>query len=187
VRRRITSTDGLIGFLLRREEQRDGSWSTSDYVGQEIQFALAHRRQVIPVLEDGVPRPGGFLQHLQFLPYRADERDRFLLALAGHVREWVQGEVKIRLGPKELLDDLARDLQRHAAVCHYRVMHDYRTEREGTAEILAEGGGMFTKLLGFGPGRLVELKITAAGSDWASTLLPHTQPFADVLLDRVRP
>ena len=183
IRRRIHSCDALIGFLLRRgKRERDGSWSASDYVRQEIEIALAGEKDVILVVEHGVKAPRGFLQQRQRLDYRAPNRDVLLLALARHLREWIDGEVKVRLSPDTLVQALEGEVYAGKARCRYRVLDGGRTVRESVADIVPEGGGLFTKLLGFRPRTQAQIRVGVNGVEWASTFESHASPFTSIEL-----
>jgi hypothetical protein len=187
LRESIGTADALIGFLQKRTQNPDGSWAPSDYVRQEIEIANGRGLGVIQVVETGVSPPGGMLGGLQRLAYDEATRDQFLVRLTHHVREWIQGEVYLRLTPPALVRDIEKDDLRAPGPCEYEIMHDGKVERKGQAPILPLGGGMYVKLLGFRPGTYANLKILANRRRWSTSGVPHSQPFMSVELAPPRP
>jgi hypothetical protein len=180
VRQRIASADAVLGFLLRREKNPDGSWTTSEYVRQELEIGLGQSKDVIQVVESDVPSPGGFFQGLQRLSYDASARDEFLVQLTKHLREWVQGTVFVRLAPAALVNALAATASGHA--CSYEILHQGRVERSATTTIVAMGGGLYVKLAGFRPERYVNLTIDVNGKRWSKQGVPQTFSFVTIEL-----
>jgi hypothetical protein len=188
VRRLIKGSDAVVGFLLRRSRNYDlVSWTTSDYVRQEIEIGLAEGKSVIQVVERGVPAPGGFLDRLQRLPYRSKARDAFLVEFTSHIRAWVQGAVFVRLTPQALLDDIdaAGD---PTPSCDYEIMdHDGNPvlDKPQKVRILTMGGSLVVKLTGFRPGCYADLAIMANGRRWRCKGVGYTQPSVTMQLDPV--
>lgn len=177
VRRMIESADALIGFLTQRRPKGRGTQrTTSDYVRQEIEIALGKHMDVIQVVEQGVRPPGGMLAELQRITFKRSERDQLLVKLSGHVRQWIQGEMKVRLLPEALAEAVARDVRQ--AECRYRIIQETRTARQGVAELIPDGGGIFAKVLGFQPGTEVQVEVTTPQGRWSSRVVPHASPFA---------
>jgi hypothetical protein len=180
VRTRIGSADALIGFLLRRHQNPDRSWATSDYVRQEIEIALGQDKDVIQVVETGVPSPGGMLKGLQRLPYDASARDQFLVRLTAHFRDSVQGTVFVRLAPGALVTAIAQSGPPQS--CDYEITHEGSVERTSRVSIVPQGGGLYVKLTGFRPGRHANLRIDAGGRRWSCEGVTYTQPFVTMKL-----
>jgi hypothetical protein len=181
----IGSCDALIGILTKRAKRRDGQWDTSDYVRQELEIALASNELVVPVVENGVVLPKGFLNQTQFILFERGKRDVMLVDLARHVRDWVAGEVTIRILPDELAAALAPGALDGTAACQYKIIHQNHVIRKARAQIFGDGGSMFTKLVGFKPGTQAQMRIQIGGMDWASRLANHTTPFTQIELKRV--
>jgi hypothetical protein len=185
IKGRIQSADALIAFLTRRDRAPDGRWSASRFVSQEMTTAIAFEKALIPVLEDGVEEPQAFQRDYPFLVYREDRRAEFLVSLVERVRHWVAGEIKIRLLPDDLYDDLRTELESHSARCSYEIEHEGQIERQGSARIFFEGGGLFTKLVGFPPGRSVRVRVQGARNvAWISPFERHATPFGQIALAR---
>jgi hypothetical protein len=182
IRRRIASSDALMAFLLRRGKRRsrDAGYETSDYVRQEIEIALGQEKECIQVVEKGVRQVAGFARQLQMLSYERKGRDELLAALVRHLRIWCAGEVKVRLGPQSLVEAIESEVYARKAFCRYTIVHDSREEREGVAQIFAEGGGLFAKVLGFQPGTQAQISVSAGGVQWTSPLIAHSQPFSQI-------
>lgn len=180
VRESIESADALIGFLLRRRPNPDGSWAPSEYVRQEIEIANGLGLSVVQVVETGVTPPGGMLASMQRLAYDEATRDAFLVRLAHHIREWTEGEVFIRLTPPALVRDLETNGIGATGRCEYEILQDGRVDRQGKAPILLLGGGMYVKLLGFRPGTYANLRIQANHRRWSTLGVPYSQPFITV-------
>jgi hypothetical protein len=183
VLQRIGSADALIGFLQKRTPYADGSWDSSPYVKQEIDAALALGKPVVRVIESGVKDPGGMLQGLQRLRYDPAARDRFLVDLTDHLRTWIQGVVSVRLAPDALvreLEGMGPDAKR---TCRYKIRHRSHVEREGEADIVGEGGGLYVRLVGFRPDRSADLSIHTGQRTWWCQGVLHTHPFVTVHLN----
>jgi hypothetical protein len=181
VSQRIESADALIGFLQRREPYADGkSWDTSAYVKDEIALAFSGKKPVIRFVEKGVKDPGGILQGHQHVEFVLEERDRLLVELTNQVRAWIQGTVSVQLGPKDLLADLELLGPGKLPLCHYTVRHKSHPEHQGQVPITGEGGGLYVRLVGFRPGRCVDLEIQTPNRTWWRRGVQHTHPFVTV-------
>lgn len=184
VRRRIRSCDGLVGLLTRRALRGDNRYDASAYVRQEIEIALAAHpgKLVAQVVEERVVEVDGLGAAHQRIYFRRDATADLLVKLGRHVRQWVRGEIVIRILP----DDLARDLARAGGgQCHYRIYEKSTEIWSSQAQIMNDGGGMFTTLLRFVPGTRAKMEIELNGARWASNLTLHTDPFSQITLDRV--
>ena len=183
VHRRIESADALIGFLQRRDRYADDTWDSSQYVKDEIGHAIDKQKPVVQVVETGVRDPGGTRQGRQLLRYDAAARDRFLVELTKHVREWIQGVVSVRLAPDALIRELDLIGPDSLPACSFKIRHLSHVEREGQVPITGEGGGLYVRLVGFRPGRVVELSIQTTGRRWWCRGIRYTNPFVTMHLE----
>ena len=187
LRRRIESADALIGFLLQRHKNPknpDGTFRPSVYVEQEINVAVGLDKAVIQVVQDGVSPVSGMLQGTQHLNYSESAQADFLVTLLRHVRDLIEGEVYIRLGPQRLVSDIAAQGLSGAKPCTYDVLHQGHVIRRGTSRVFGMGGSLCIKLVGFREGHSANLEIEAKGVRWSRIGVDHSNPLISVELSR---
>ena len=61
VKRRIDQSDAAIGFFTIREGQGDADFTSHVWVRDEIVYADAKQKPIVPIREQGVKLPGGVL------------------------------------------------------------------------------------------------------------------------------
>ena len=180
--KRIESCDAMIAFFLRREKKPDGTWSSSDYVRDEMSLGFRFNLPVIPVVETGVAPLAGFAKALQHLPYDSKKHDSFLVQLTTWVRGLVEGEMYLRLAPDRLVAEIDRASSYSKPECRYEILDKGHTVVSSTAPILGMGGGLYVKLIGFRPGTYATISIQLGPNVWRQRGVPYAQPFVTVEL-----
>jgi hypothetical protein len=79
VKDKIRTSDGMIGFLTRRDPINEGRWTTHRWVTDELAHAAAIRMAMVEVRETGIDPQGGGQGDRQWLPYDEANRAQFLV------------------------------------------------------------------------------------------------------------
>lgn len=88
VQDRIDQSDALIGFSTLREGQEQAAFSSHIWVRDELQHAIALKKPVVEVREDGVDVPAGMLGDRQTIKLDQGNRLRCMAELALVVTGW---------------------------------------------------------------------------------------------------
>jgi hypothetical protein len=74
VQSRIDQSDAAIGFFTLRDGQGDADFTSHIWVRDEMVYAAAKEKPIIPLREEGVRVPDGLLGNHQYIPLRPPER-----------------------------------------------------------------------------------------------------------------
>lgn len=172
VKQRIESCDALVALLTRRDQLVNGSWTTHDWVEDELQHARTAVKPAIALIESGVT-PGGMYQQHEHIPLDRSDPTEALLCLAETVADWKKERgrsIKVRLTP----DDLGRRLGLSGQPCRYRFMLEGNTtEWKVAAPFTEAGGASYVWVHGIHENQLVEVHADETGKRWRSNMTPQ--------------
>ena len=142
VQSRIEQSDAAIGFFTIREGQDGADFNSHIWVRDEMVYANARGKPIIPVKEEGCNVPDGLLGNRQYIPLRQDDRLACVVELVGALGR--RNIRRLKLDPDN--DELRRNLlqwRRIAGfVIQYRTQDDTGLEsphRQGRLEMIDQG------------------------------------------------
>jgi hypothetical protein len=170
VRRRIETSDGLIGFLTRRGEPGAGGvYSTHRWVQEELAYALAKNKRVVEVREQGVDDQGGLLGDRQRITYDEAARDRLVLELAQTIGAWVRSEpVSLQLLPPEFVNEIRPMLRAPGFRCTYTVLEGSQESQPLETPVRPIKGGLFIQARRNSPRDFIRVSVEGNGRRWLS-------------------
>ena len=142
VKRRIDQSDAAIGFFTIREGQGDADFTSHVWVRDEIVYADAKQKPIVPIREQGVKLPAGLLGNPQFI--ELDQADRLACVAELFKALGRRNMRRLRLDPDA--DGLRADLWKWRKVPGFGVR--YRTSdlegvesdyRVGRLELIDQG------------------------------------------------
>jgi hypothetical protein len=74
-----------VGIFTRRQEQKDGSFSTSAWTIEEKATALAAGKRLLLFVENGVPDFGGLQGDYEYIPFDRDNLGEALIQAMDYV------------------------------------------------------------------------------------------------------
>jgi len=74
VQKRIDQSDAAIGFFTIRDGQHNADYTSHIWVRDEMMYAMAKGKPIIPVMEDGVRVPDSLLGNRQFIPLSMNDK-----------------------------------------------------------------------------------------------------------------
>jgi hypothetical protein len=142
VQSRIDQSDAAIGFFTVRDGQGEADFNSHLWVRDEMVYANAKGKPIIPVKEEGVRVPDGLLGNRQYIQLRPTDR---LACVAELVTALGRRNIRrLKLDPEG--DQLRRNLQqwRRAPgfVIQYRTQDEEGLEspfRQGRLELVEQG------------------------------------------------
>ncbi|HEX7185183.1 MAG TPA: hypothetical protein VF756_25380 [Thermoanaerobaculia bacterium] len=142
VESRIEQSDAAIGFFTIREAQGEADFNSHMWVRDEMVYANAKSKPIIPVKEEGARVPDGLLGNRQYIPLRQDDRLACVAELVGALGR--RNIRRLKLDPDS--DQLRRDLQQWRRtpgfVIQYRTQDERGLEspyRQGRLELVDQG------------------------------------------------
>jgi hypothetical protein len=169
VKRRIEESDGLIGFLTRRDEQ----WPTHVWVIQELNHAWSIKLPFVEVRETSVPPQLGVLAEYPRINYEKAKRDRCLIDLATVIGSWSRSvPVVLKLLPEDLVRELRPFVHRHNLRCRYQVRDRGRDLPEVETPIVPMIGGLFIDVRRGSRDSLIRVIVEANDKIWQSDYQP---------------
>lgn len=142
VQSRIEQSDAAIGFFTMREGQGQADFNSHIWVRDEMVYANAKGKPIIPVKEEGTKIPDGLLGNRQYISLRQDDRLACVVELVGALGQ--RNIRRLKLDPEG--DDLRRSLQQWRRtpgfVIQYRTQDDTGYEspfRQGRLELVDQG------------------------------------------------
>lgn len=91
VKQKITSSDCLVALMTKDKQDDKGEWLPSDWVREEAVFALAQKKHVIRILEEGVSKEGKIFGDQEFIPIEKDNPARGIVHLARMIQSVKKG------------------------------------------------------------------------------------------------
>ncbi len=164
VRALIDDCDALVALLTRRDAKLDGTFTTHQWVLDELGYARAQRKQAIAVVENGVDVAGMYQPHEMIPLDRANPLQAFL-ALAETIGLWKSNlgrPVKVQIMPPELARRLgfAADQIR----CSHKLWARGKDGPWKPVKPIAEVGGTFVWIEGVKEDDLIQLRIEGIGN-----------------------
>lgn len=170
VRQLIDETEALIGLLTRRDEKKvGGTYTTHQWVLDEIGYARARGKRAIALVEDGVD-VGGMYQPNEYIPLDRGQMHTALLRLSETIGLWrheIGRTVKVQLLP----EDLALQIGGHGNGVECRLWRGSRQTGWMALNPVPEGGGTFVYISGVQDDHLIQIRFTNNGKSWSSRAL----------------
>ena len=142
VQDRLDQSDAVVGFLTLREGQGGADFTSHIWVRDEMVYAHAQSKTIVPIKEQGVKVPDGLLGNRQYIALRQEDR---LACVAELVQALGRRNIRrLRLEPDS--DQLRRDLTQwrrtNGFVIRYRVLDEAGLEsrfQPGRLELVDQG------------------------------------------------
>lgn len=142
VQLRIEQSDAAIGFFTIREGQGGADFNSHIWVRDEMVYAIAKDKPVIPIKEEGCNVPDGLLGNRQYIPLRQNDRLACVVELVKAISR--RNIRKLKLDPDS--DQLKRNLwqwrRTEGFIIRYRTRDDYGIDspyRQGRLETIEQG------------------------------------------------
>src|SRR5688572_28526791 len=102
VKKMIAEADATFFFTTRRKDNGDGSWSTSDWVVDEIKHANSLNKELVyEFREEGVEYPNKIHDERQYFPFLSADWMQCLVELNKVINRWRGLNFRIKLNTKE--------------------------------------------------------------------------------------
>ena len=108
VKDRIDQSDAAVGFLTIRDPEATGDFNSHIWVRDELVYAVARGKPIIPIKEEKVRVPDGLLGNVQYITLRQNDRLACVSELASALGR--RNIRRIKLEPEDI--QLSRDLNR---------------------------------------------------------------------------
>jgi hypothetical protein len=169
VQQRIEACAALVGLLTQRDLKANGTYTTHQWVIDEIAYARAKGKRAIAMVETGVDI-GGMYQAHEFIQLdRANPLPAFL-KLSETVGEWKRAlgrTIKVQILPQLLARKVGSGEARIR--CSHRLWSKGKTSQWTSVTPVPEGGGTFAWVEGVGDDDLIQLRIEGVGRQpWQS-------------------
>jgi hypothetical protein len=142
VKIRIEQSDAAVGFFTIRKGQENAEFNSHIWVRDELVYADAIHKPIIPIKEDGAKVPHGLLANRQTIPLRQDDR----LACVAELVEALGRRNMLHLKLDPDTDQLRRNLlqwrRTQGFVIKYRSQDEHGIEsqyRDGRLELVDQG------------------------------------------------
>lgn len=142
VQARIDQSDAAIGFFTLREGQGGADFNSHLWVRDEMVYADARGKPIIPIREEGVRLPDGLLGNRQYIPLAKNDRLACVVELIGALGR--RNIRRLKLDPDG--DQLSRKLRgwriQRGFEIRYRTKDDQGLESEfkqGRLELVDQG------------------------------------------------
>ncbi len=142
VRSRIEQSDAAIGFFTVREGQGEADFNSHMWVRDEMVYANAKDKPVIPIREEGVRVPDGLLGNRQYITLRQSDRLACVVELAGALGRRNMRRLKLDPEGDQLRKDLRQWKRTAGFVIQYRTQDEAGLEspyRQGRLELVDQG------------------------------------------------
>jgi hypothetical protein len=142
VESRIERSDAAIGVFTIRPGQGDADFNSHIWVRDEMLFAYAKRKTIIPIYEEGVRVPQGLLGDRQYIPLSQNDRLACVVELLTALGRRNIRRLKLDPDRAELSRNLRLWRHRPGFVIQYRTQDEEGREsqlEEGRLELVDQG------------------------------------------------
>lgn len=166
---RINNSDALVAFTTRRDELKNGTWTTHKWVQQELSAAIAKPILVVEVREKDVDPQVGVDGDRQRINYEEAKRDECLVEIVKTIGRWHENLfVDLQLMPKEFIDDVKPLLKHPHLKCRYKLMVRNRESDFFNASIKPIKGGLFMAASDVPRDALIQIFVECDEKSWNS-------------------
>ncbi|HZF07776.1 MAG TPA: hypothetical protein VFE33_03210 [Thermoanaerobaculia bacterium] len=173
----IAAADATLFFTTRKISNQDATWTTSDWVVDEIKHAESLKKPIVlEVREDGVDYPNKINEQRQHVKMNPADRLGALVDLALTVSRWRRISFKIKLLPDKFVEILRLRVHSGRYECFYQLRHAGRLVYGPTkAEIVREGLELFVYAYDLPADYIaqsdtfLEVTVNVSGDQWIST------------------
>ena len=176
--RQIQKCDGLVALLTRREALADTgagvTWTTSEWVKEELNHGRANQLKNIALVENGVNIEGAFIDH-ERIHFSRENLSEALLSLSATLGLWKSEAgrtLKLTISSHELLQS-PRFLTSRMQI-EYRYLIEGETTAWQPASLIRETGSAVVFLPGVQDNYLVQLGVRDGPNEWESDFVPQT-------------
>lgn len=177
VKELLAAADATIFFTTRREDNQDGTWTTSEWVIDEIKHAESIKKTlVLEVRENGVEYPNKINAERQHIKLASDDKIEALVDLAVTVGRWRRLGLKIKLTPDKFVESIKPRVFKKDYSCAYAIRQAGKLAYgPQNAEIVREASDLYIYAIDLPadlmskPDAFLEVTTTASGSQWIST------------------
>jgi hypothetical protein len=170
VQRLIDDSDALIALLTRRDRKTNGSWTTHDWVKDELTYARSRGKKGIALIENQV-ETAGMSAGNEHIPLDRGKPHLALLALSETIGLWrreLGRTVKIQLLPPRVAEKLGNGSQ--ALECRQRLNLAGKVSEWQKVVPSPETGGTFVYVDGVQEGHLIQLQVREQDKVWESVM-----------------
>lgn len=82
VKEKIDNADIVVAVMTKDEQNASGEWSPSKWIIEEMAYALASKKEIIRLLEDGNAKDGRIFGDKEYIPFNRDDMSDALVRLA---------------------------------------------------------------------------------------------------------
>jgi hypothetical protein len=168
IQQKIEQCDGLVALLTRRDQLVDGSWTTSDWLRDELNYARARGKQAIALLEEGV-NVGGAYGENERIPFQRESLLDACLTLSETVSLWKRQagrQRKVQILPTTLAQQAA--LAKGDVQCECRFLIEGETTAWSKVTPILEQGGTYLYINGVQDEAMIQLSIKIGQAEWLS-------------------
>ena len=166
---RIGNSDALIAFTTRRDQLKNGTWTTHKWVQQELSVAIAKPMLVAEVREKDVDPQVGVDGDRQRITYEEANRDKCLVEIVKTIGRWHESVfVDLQLLPKEFIEAVRPLLKNPRIKCQYKLMEKNRETGPFIATIKPIKGGLFMTASNVPRDALIQIFVECDDKSWNS-------------------
>lgn len=169
IKARINDVDGLVAVLTRRDQLVSGTWTTHQWVQDELAHARSLGKKAIALVEEGVA-VAGMYQPNEHLVLRSGAWLDAFLDLSETLAVWRAGigrTVKVQILPQALAHKLGVDHENTR--CRHRLGWQGKFTDWQEVPSVPEVGGTFVYVPGVKDEHLIQLEVSGVGDkSWRS-------------------
>src|SRR3954452_919520 len=177
IKRQIDEADALIALFTRSQQLANGSWTTHEYVKNEVQHARAAEKPAIAFVEQGVDITGLYKEN-EFIPYTPTDALPAFLKLSRTIWSWKNRAgriIKLQLLPEVVATDIWKS-RGGGIEWQYRLSSGLRDTGWQKAYPRKEPYGLFLFVQVPDDTMSIEVRVVAGGKSWVSDATQFLMP-----------
>ena len=177
IKRQIDEADALIALLTRNQQLANGSWTTHEYVKNELQHARDAKKPAIALVEQGVDVTGLYKEN-EFIPYVPTDDLPSFLKLSRTIWSWKNRAgrtVKLQLLPEAVATEIWKN-RGGGSEWQYRLSSGIRDTGWQKAYPRKEPYGLFLFVQVPDDTMSIEVRVAAGGKSWVSDATQFLMP-----------
>jgi hypothetical protein len=172
VKERILKCDGLLGFRTRRGGQHsDGTYSSHDWVRDELVFAISNGIKAVEIRDNLVDAQGGMIGDRQRIPFDLDKKELLLVEIArclSALRKKIKAR-RLQLLPEAILADARKHIRANSLECTYQFLTGNKESALYKVRPIPVGQGLCVDIQGIPSDEsLVQIILKGPDFEWFS-------------------
>jgi|SRR5215831_3095548 len=160
VKERIEQSDAMVSFCTLRPGQENAEFNTHSWVRDEMVHAIAVKKLVVEVRQNGVNLPSTITGERQRIPLDPNNKLRCIAEVIKAVNSWSIRKLLLVPSDQRLAKVIIRAVKNKSLIVRYRSRIKNKSSKQFEGRLELVDNGLYLNAMGLPDGSLVEIEGT---------------------------